>query len=89
MGAVLLTPIALFALFGKKKTEVLVIEFTDEEIDSERDLTDHEIAGAAIFQYKPKNGRALRIENAIERVTHLEVVKDDVEGEEDEDYKKK
>ena len=73
-GAVLLTPIALFALIGKKKREMFALEY---EKEGER--------GAMIVQVKKKIG--FTVEKSLEVATGLEVEWE--EGREPEKRKKK
>ena len=51
IGAVLLSPIALFALIGKKKRTITVIEFTDQEITEGVDPSERTMVGAAVLKY--------------------------------------
>ena len=75
ISAVLLAPIALFALIGKKKREVLIVEYSDEK-GAVAENAEPSLTGAAILRYKPKGGRAIAIERAIEAVTGLEIEKE-------------
>lgn len=82
VGAILLTPLFLFALIGKKKREILVVEYSNDAktvAEGERP----KLTGAPVFRYKPKGGRALAIEKAIESATGLNVFKEGDEVESD------
>ena len=61
IGTVLLSPIALFALIGKKKREMFAIEY--EGADGE--------ASVLVFQVKKRRGFA--VQSALEAATGLEV----------------
>jgi hypothetical protein len=76
IGSILLTPLFLFALIGKKHREILLIEYSDEKA-STPEGQEPRLLGAAIFRYKPKNGRGLAIESAVETVTGMKIVKSD------------
>ncbi|GMW01827.1 MAG: hypothetical protein AMXMBFR84_29640 [Candidatus Hydrogenedentota bacterium] len=77
IGTVLLGPLFLFALVGKKKRDILVIEYSTEKLTAEEGQ-EPKLSGAAILRYKPKDGRAIAIESAIETVTGLQVQKEDM-----------
>lgn len=74
-GAILLTPLFLFALIGKKKRDILLIEYSDKKAETPEGQ-EPEIAGAVILRYKQKEGRAIMIERALESVTGLTVEKE-------------
>lgn len=79
VGAILLTPLFLFALIGKKKRGIMLIEYSDQK-GKTAEGEEPKLTGAPIFRYKPKSGRAIAIEQSISRVTGLEIVDQEPEA---------
>ncbi len=77
VGTIILTPLFLFALIGKKKKDIVLVEYCDPAAEV-ADGEEPELVGAAVFRYRHKGGRNIAIENALERVTKKTIVKDDV-----------
>jgi len=88
IGAIFLTPLFLFALIGKKKRDILLIEYSDSKLTTPAGETP-KLSGAVVLRYKPKGGRAITIENAIESVTNLEIQIDETASNEKETKTKK
>jgi hypothetical protein len=87
IGTILLSPVFLFALIGKKKREVVVIEYSEEKgktAEGEKPT----LSGATTFRYKPKGGRAIAIENALERVAGMKIEKSGDEKDKEHEDKK-
>ncbi len=84
VGTILLSPIFLFALIGKKKRDIVVIEYSNQK-GKTAEGEEPKLSGAATFRYKPKGGRSIAIENALERVAGMKIEKNGGEEEKDKD----
>jgi len=84
VGTILLSPLFLFALIGKKKRDIVVIEYSDQKGKTAVG-EEPKLSGAATFRYNPKGGRSIAIENALERVAGMKIEKNGGEDEKAED----